>query len=60
MADDKEGDAKRLLNKLPRPPDIGARDASALASGQNSQVILDRIKAQSKGKRRRIAAGARN
>jgi hypothetical protein len=54
------GDAKKLFNKLPRPPDASARDISQLASGQNSQVILDRIKARTKGKRRRVAAGARN
>jgi hypothetical protein len=50
---------KPLLSRLPRPPAAGLKDLSALAKGQNSQVIIDRIKAKTKGANRRRAAGGR-
>jgi len=50
---------KPLLSRLPRPPAASIKDLNALAGGQNSQVILDRIKAKTKGKNRRRAAGGR-
>lgn len=51
--------AKDLLSKLPRPPGPSAKDIGALASGQNRQVILDRIKARQKGSNARRKAGGR-